>query len=68
MKKKLVLLLVAAMAAGSLAGCGNDSSGNSGSGSSDSGSAEAGDSGAVTDEEVDPRFKYDEPVTLTSYF
>ena len=68
MKKKLVLLLAAAMAAGSLAGCGNDSSGNSGDGSSDSGSAEAGDSGAVTDEEVDPRFKYDEPVTLTSYF
>lgn len=62
MKKKLVLLLAAAMAVGSLAGCGD-----SGSGSGDGGAGTA-DGGTVTDEEVDPRFKYDEPVTLTSYF
>ena len=58
MKRKLVLLLAAAMVAGNLAGCGGSDGGNAGTG---------GDS-AVTDEEVDPRFKYDEPVTLTSYF
>lgn len=64
MKKKLVLLLAAAMVAGSLAGCGNDS----GSSNSDGGNAGTGDNEAAADEEVDPRFKYDEPVTLTSYF
>lgn len=63
MKKKLVLLLAAAMVIGSLAGCGSDSgNSNSSAGSSNEGSS------AVTDEEVDPRFKYDDPVTLTSFF
>ena len=51
MKKKLVLLLAAAMAVGSLAGCGD-----SGSGSGDGGAGTA-DGGTVTDEEVDSRFK-----------
>ncbi|MCI9218462.1 MAG: extracellular solute-binding protein [Lachnospiraceae bacterium] len=57
MKKKLVLLLAAAMVAGSLAGCGNDS------GNNDSGGANA-----LPEGDMDPRFKYEEPVTLTSYF
>lgn len=57
MKKKLVLLLAAAMAVGTLAGCGSDTSGSGG-----------GTDALLSDEEVDPRFKYDEPVTLTSYF
>nr|WP_289767745.1 extracellular solute-binding protein [uncultured Acetatifactor sp.] len=68
MKKKLVLLLAAAMVAGSLAGCGNDSGSGNGDNGNSGGNAGTGDNGAVTDEEVDPRFKYDEPVTLTSYF
>ncbi len=64
MKKKLALLLAAAMVMGSLTGCGG-----SGSGSDSSGAAsDSGQAAAAEDEEVDPRFKYDEPVTLTSYF
>lgn len=59
MKKKIVLLLAAAMVMGSLSGCGNGSGSNPG---------EASESNALTDEEVDPRFKYEEPVTLTSFF
>lgn len=61
MKKKLVLLLAAAMITGSLAGCGSDSGNSSGN--------ESGSTGEIDpNEEVDPNFKYDEPVTLTSYF
>ncbi|MBD5393223.1 MAG: extracellular solute-binding protein [Lachnospiraceae bacterium] len=65
MKRKLVLMLAAAMVIGSLAGCGNSGSRNNDSGNS--GEA-TGNSSINMDEEVDPRFKYDEPVTLTSYF
>lgn len=81
MKKKLALLLTAAMLAGTLAGCGSNSgsaseSGKSGqnaespaeSGTAADEEADPAESVAAADEEVDPRFKYDEPVTLTSYF
>lgn len=56
MKKQIALLLTAAMVAGSLGGCGGDGKG------ADNG--EAGDT-SVSSEPADPRFKYDEPVTLT---
>lgn len=54
MKKKSVLMLTAAMLMGSLAGCGNGS--------------EAGNGGSAAEKPEGPRFKYEEPVTLTSYF
>ena len=68
MKKKLALLLTAAMLAGTLAGCGSDSGSASESGKSGQNAESPAESIAAADEEVDPRFKYDEPVTLTSYF
>lgn len=61
MRKKVALLLTAAMAMSLLAGCGSDSV---------SGENNAADitAGVSEDGTVDPRFKYEEPVTLTSYF
>ena len=61
MKKKIALLLAAAMTVSLMAGCGGDSGSAQTVGNSEAASA-------VTEEEVDPRFKYEEPVTLTSYF
>lgn len=61
MKKKIALLLAAAMTVSLMAGCGGDSGSAQTAGNSEAASA-------VTEEEVDPRFKYEEPVTLTSYF
>lgn len=68
MKKKLALLLTAAMLAGTLTGCGSDSGSASESGKSGQNAESPAESAAAADEEEDPRFKYDEPVTLTSYF
>ena len=61
MRKKVALLLTAAMTMSLLAGCGSDSV---------SGENNAADitAGVSEDGTVDPRFKYEEPVTLTSYF
>ena len=61
MKKKIALLLAAAIAVGTIAGCGSQSAG---SGEAESNSA----AGIAEDGTADPRFKYEEPVTLTSYF
>ncbi len=77
MKKKLALILTAAMLAGTLAGCGGGDStaggGNAGGSAAGGGSAAAGTEsgdggGAAGATDVDPRFKYEEPVTLTSFF
>ena len=65
MKKKIAALLIATMIGSMLAGCGGGSS------SSSSSSAPAAEASAEADapvEKADPRFKYEEPVTLTSYF
>ncbi len=72
MKKRLALILAAAMLAGSIAGCGGDTGtgagGNNAAGGSGAaaGTESAGGGAAVAD--ADPRFQYDEPVTLTSFF
>lgn len=69
MKKLVALLLVAAMSLGLLAGCSSSGGKGKGSESGAGGSTEAGGGGGTAmDEEVDPRFKYEEPVTLSSYF
>lgn len=62
MKRKIALLLTAAMVTGMFAGCGNSGSGSSGS--------TGGSSTATASllENADPDFKYDEPVTLSSFF
>lgn len=62
MKRKIALLLTAVMVTGMFAGCGN-------SGSSSSGNTnESSTATASLLENADPDFKYDEPVTLSSYF
>lgn len=73
MKKKLALILTAAMLAGTLAGCGGGDSaaggGNAGGGGSAAAGTESGDGGSAAGAtDVDSRFKYEEPVTLTSFF
>ena len=77
MKKKLALILTAAMLAGTLAGCGGGDStaggGNAGGSAAGGGSAaagtESGDGGSAAGAtDADPYFKYEEPVTLTSFF
>lgn len=67
MKRKVIsLALAAVMTAGLLTGCGgSDNSGNSAAGSA--GSSEAA-SEQVVEKAADPREKYEEPVTLTSFF
>lgn len=62
MKRKIALLLTAVMVTGMFAGCGN--SGTSSSENTSGSSAAA----AFSLENADPDFKYDEPVTLSSYF
>ena len=62
MKRKIALLLTAVMVTGMFAGCGN--SGSSSSGSTDGSSTAT----ASSLEDADPNFKYDEPVTLSSFF
>lgn len=62
MKRKIALLLTAVMVTGMFAGCGNSGSGSSGS---TGGSSTAT---ASSLENADPDFKYDEPVTLSSFF
>ena len=61
MKKKIALLLAAVMTVSLMTGCGGDSGSAQTAGNSESVSA-------VSVQEADPRFKYEEPVTLTSYF
>ena len=62
MKRKIALLLTAVMVTGMMAGCG--SSGSSSSGSTGGSSTAT----ASSLENADPDFKYDEPVTLSSFF
>ena len=62
MKRKIALLLTAVMVTGMFAGCGSSGSGSSGS---TGGSSTAT---ASSLENADPDFKYDEPVTLSSFF
>ena len=62
MKRKIALLLTAVMVTGMFAGCGN-------SGSSSSGSTGGSSTATASSlEDADPNFKYDEPVTLSSFF
>lgn len=70
MKRKAALMLAAVMTVSLLTGCGNAGSGNTSTNNSNSSAGTTGEVTTDTAEDVlvDPRFKYEEPVTLTSYF
>lgn len=61
MKRKIALLLTAVMVTGMFAGCGNRQSSSASTGGSST-------TTASSLENADPNFKYDEPVTLSSFF
>ena len=63
MKRRIAALLIAAMIGSLAAGCGGKDSGSA----SPAAETQAAEESAPA-EKADPRFKYDEPVTLTSYF
>lgn len=61
MKRKIALLLTGVMVTGMFAGCGNSQSSSGSTGGSSTATASSL-------ENADPDFKYDEPVTLSSFF
>lgn len=61
MKRKIALLLTAVMVTGMFAGCGNSQNSSGSTGGSSTATASSL-------ENADPDFKYDEPVTLSSFF